>query len=91
MHVVTVKVSIADPEQAERELRERVVPMVSQAPGFVAGYWLQPQDGKGASFVVFDSEDHAKAMAEGVKAHQAQGDAPVTIDEVGIRGVLAHA
>src|SRR5581483_10767526 len=44
MHAVTVKVSIVDRERAERELHERVVPMVSQAPGFVAGYWLEPED-----------------------------------------------
>ncbi|MDQ6915618.1 MAG: hypothetical protein M3155_07390 [Actinomycetota bacterium] len=91
MHVVTVKVSIVDRERAERELRERVVPMVSQAPGFIAGYWLEPQEGKGASFVVFESEEHAKAMVEGIEAQQAQSDMPVTFDEVGVRGVIAHA
>jgi heme-degrading monooxygenase HmoA len=91
MHAVTVKVSIDDPERAERELREQVVPMVSQAPGFVAGYWLEPQDGKGASFVVFDSEEHANAMVEGIRAQQAQGNMPVTFDEVSARGVLIGA
>jgi hypothetical protein len=91
MHVVTVKVSILDPERAQKDLRERIIPMVSQAPGFVAGYWLEPQDDRGASFVAFDSEENANAMVEGIKAMQAQPDMPVTIDEVGVRGVLAHA
>jgi hypothetical protein len=90
MHAVTVKVSILDRERAERELRERIVPMVSQAPGFVAGYWLEEQDGKGASLVVFESEENAQAMVDGIKA-QAQEDAPVSFDEVGLRGVLVSA
>jgi hypothetical protein len=91
MHAVTVKVTIVDPERAVRELRERVVPMVSQAPGFVAGYWLEPQDGKGASLVVFESEDQAQAMVEGIRAQEAEGGMPVTFDEVGVRGVVANA
>lgn len=91
MHVVTVEVSINDRERAERELRERIVPMISQAPGFVAGYWLEPQDGKGGSFVVFESEQQANAMVEGIRAQEAQGDMPVTFDEVGVRGVLINA
>jgi len=32
-----VKVSISDAENAQKELRETVVPRVSQLPGFVAG------------------------------------------------------
>jgi hypothetical protein len=91
MHAVTVKVSIVDRERAESELRERIVPMVSQAPGFVAGYWLEPQDGKGASVVIFESEENARAMVEGMRAQGAQEDLPVTFDEVGVRGVIAHA
>jgi heme-degrading monooxygenase HmoA len=91
MHAVTVKVSILEPERALSELRERVVPMVSQMPGFVAGYWLEPQDGKGASLVVFESEEQAQAMVAGVKAQSAQGDMPVAFDEIGVRGVVANA
>jgi hypothetical protein len=36
MHAVLVKVSISDVEGAQKELRETVVPRVSQLPGFVA-------------------------------------------------------
>ena len=91
MHAVTVKVSIVDRERAESQLREQIVPMVSQAPGFVAGYWLEAQDGKGASFVVFESEEHANAMVENMKSRAEHEDLPVTFDELGVRGVLAHA
>jgi hypothetical protein len=92
MHAVTVKVSILDRERAERELRERVVPMVSQAPGFVAGYWLEPEDDKGAALIVFESHDQAQAVVDGINAQRAQQpDAPVTFDHVGVRGVIANA
>jgi len=39
MHAVVVRVSIGDPEDAQKALTEQVVPRVSRAPGFVAGYW----------------------------------------------------
>ena len=41
MHAVVVKVSISDVEGAQKELRETVVPRVSQLPGFVPGYWTR--------------------------------------------------
>lgn len=91
MHAVTVTVSILDPDRAVRELHDEVVPMVSQIPGFVAGYWLEPENGKGTSLVVFESEEHAQAMLNGIRARGAEADAPVTFDEVRARGVIAHA
>jgi hypothetical protein len=91
MHAVQVTVTLVDPEEAQRMLLERIVPMVSQAPGFIAGYWLEPQDGKGASLVLFDSEENAQAMVDGMKAQEAQGGLPVTFDSIGVRGVLVSA
>ncbi|MEA2374309.1 MAG: hypothetical protein QOD53_772 [Thermoleophilaceae bacterium] len=91
MHAVQVTVSILERERAESELKERIVPMVSQAPGFVAGYWLEPRDGKGESLVVFESEEQANAMVEGMRAQEAQGGLPVSFDEIGTRGVIANA
>jgi len=41
-----------------------------------AGYWLEPLEGKGGRFVVFESEQHAKAMVEGIKAHQGSRTRP---------------
>ena len=38
MHAVVVKVNVDDSEAAMARLRDEVVPRVSQAPGFVAGY-----------------------------------------------------
>jgi hypothetical protein len=87
VHAVIVTVTISDPEVAEGHLREQVVPGVSQAPGFVAGYWTR-KDESGVGMVVFESEDAAKAMSE-----QVPSMAPdvVTIENIEVREVVAHA
>ena len=33
-----------------------VLPLVRSAPGFLAGYWLEPTDGAGLGFLLFASE-----------------------------------
>ena len=43
MHAVVVRVTVNDREAATQGLREDVVPAVSQAPGFVAGYWTRKE------------------------------------------------
>ena len=64
MHAVLVKVSISDVEDSVKELRETVVPRISQSPGFVAGYWTRSEDGSnGRSMIVFESEENAQAAA----------------------------
>ena len=45
MHAVVVKVNIGDPDTAQQGLRDQVIPRVSHAPGFVAGYWTRSGDG----------------------------------------------
>ena len=62
MYAVVVTVAISDHEVAENHLRENIVPGVSQAPGFVAGYWTR-KDESGVGMVVFESEDAAQAMS----------------------------
>ena len=88
MHAVVVDVSISDRESAERELHEQVVPRVSQAPGFVSGFWLEPSGGKGHSIVVFESEEAAKGTAEMVRTN---APSQVTIENVEVRAVVANA
>jgi hypothetical protein len=56
MHAVVVRVTVGDAEIADRGLREQVVPGVSGASGFVAGYWTRSDDGgNGLSMLVFES------------------------------------
>jgi len=87
MHAVVVKVAINDAESSERTLREQVVPQVSHAPGFVAGYWTR-KDNVGLSMVIMESEDAAKSMSERVPSIVPD---TVTLEEVEVREVVAHA
>jgi hypothetical protein len=91
MHAVVVRVTIGDPEQAEPALRDQVVPRVSQAPGFKAGYWTSSTEAgqtTGVSMVTFDSEGNAQAAA----GQLPRGTPPtVTIDSVEVREVVASA
>lgn len=87
MYAVVVRVSISDVEKAREELRTQVVPMVSQSPGFVAGYWTGT-GGDGLSMVVFESEDAARQMADRVP--QALPEF-VTLEDVQVREVVASA
>lgn len=65
------------------------MPQVSQAPGFVAGYWVRLESGDGGRAVmVFDSEDVARAASEQITA--APGDA-TTIESIDVGEVVAHA
>ena len=87
MHAVVVKVTIHDEGSADTQLREQVVPGVSQAPGFVTGYWTR-KDNSGLSMIVFESEDAANGAAERIP--EMAPDA-VTLDDVEVREVAAHA
>jgi hypothetical protein len=89
MHAVVVRVSIQDAGPAEEYLKSEIVPRVSQAPGFVAGYWSRSEDGSnGLSVIVFESEEAARRMADQVVPPE---DAPATVDEVEVREVVASA
>ena len=87
MHAVVVKVKINDVEAADSHLRERVVPGISQAPGFVAGYWTR-KDNSGLSMVIFDSEDAANRASEQVPSMIPDA---VTLEDVEVREVAVHA
>jgi len=87
VHAVVVTVTISDREAAESHLREQVVPGVSQAPGFVAGYWTRKND-SGLAMVIFESEDAAKAMSERVPSMVPD---VVTLGDIEVREVVVHA
>ena len=92
MHAVVVKVNIGDPETAQQGLREQVIPRVSQAPGFVAGYWTRSDDGhNGISMVVFDSEDGARRAADMIQGPEAMRPETVTLESVEVREVVESA
>jgi hypothetical protein len=89
MHAVVVRVTIKDREAATQGLRDEVVPAVSQAPGFVAGYWTRKEGSdQGLSMVIVESEDAANAAAERVRSMAPEA---VTVDDVEVREVVASA
>jgi hypothetical protein len=87
MHAVVVRVTINDEAEADRGLREEVVPRVSQAPGFVTGYWTRKDNG-GLSMVIFESEEAANAASEMVPSLVRDA---VNLESVEVREVAAHA
>jgi heme-degrading monooxygenase HmoA len=97
MHAVVVTVDIdpnGDAEAGLKNLREQVAPGVSQAPGFVSGVWLAPDDqNHGLSVVIFESEEAAKAgaaMAKGMFDNRQVPD-DVTLNSIDVREVAAKA
>jgi hypothetical protein len=90
MHAVVVRVSISDAEVARKILDEQVVPQVSQAPGFVAGYWTWSDDhSNGLSLLVFESADGARGAGERIRSFATPEG--VTVDSTEVREVVASA
>jgi hypothetical protein len=87
VHAVVVKVTIQDREAADKHLREQVVPRISQAPGFAAGYWTR-KGNTGLAMVIFDSEDAAKTASEQVPSMVPD---VVTLEDVEVREVVESA
>jgi len=89
MHAVVVRVTVNNVEASIQELRESVVPTVSQAPGFVAGYWTRREDSdKGLSMIVFESEEAANEAAGRIRSTAPED---VAVEDVEIREVVASA
>jgi hypothetical protein len=90
MHVALVSLTI-DPDQAPAAataLTDHVLPAIRSAHGFVAGYWLEPVDGHGFSFVVFETAEQARQSAPPTSNWDAPG---VSINDVDVRRVAASA
>jgi hypothetical protein len=90
MHAAIVRANIPAgvTEARLKNLREQVVPMISGASGFVAGYWCDAVDDRGLAFVVFQDEASAKAAAPPVGTDMGDG---VTIASIEFREILANA
>jgi hypothetical protein len=88
MHAALMTLTI-DPDQAPEAadaLTRDILPKIRSAPGFVAGYWLEPDEGRGFSFVVFESEEQARRATPPASNWAAPG---VSINEVDLRRVAA--
>ena len=94
MYAVVIRVTIHNVDRTREVLNGQVVPQVSGAPGFKAGYWTWSTGGGGTdglSMIVFDSEENARAAGDRVSAIAADAPDDVTLDGVEVREVVASA
>jgi hypothetical protein len=79
-------------EEQKQHLHARIIPMVKQAPGFVAGYWTyEPDTSKTHSFILFGTQADAERFASFVKGDVAnRGDHGVTLDAFFVTSVVAE-
>jgi hypothetical protein len=78
--VVTVQVD-PDTTDPERAVEERVIPLVRQLPGVIAGHWLAADaEGRGMSIILVETREAAEAMAAGVPEHPAPGVTRVSVE-----------
>ena len=78
--------------EAAREFLPKVAVPMAQKAGAKAGYWLAPQNGRGANVLVFDTEDKARAVAarfEVGKPPMPDAPAGVTVKTDEVREVIA--
>jgi len=88
MHAVVTRVKIADREKAEGFLKEQLIPRLSETEGFVAGYWTNIGEDRGASMAVYASEEAAKESVDKFEAPPAE---VVTIESMEVGEVVGHA
>jgi hypothetical protein len=89
VHAVLVAVGIESgrEDDARSHLQNNVIPATRELPGALGGYWLAPQAGQGYATILFDSEEHAKAAADGVPSRVPDF---VTVNLVQVQEVAAH-
>ena len=88
MHAIVFRITIHDRAESDRLLHEEFVPTLSQAPGFVAGYWVQSGENEGTSVIVFESEEDVQRIVE--QGPPPQTDA-FTLNSFETGQVVAHA
>ncbi len=88
MHALVYNITIHNQERADKLLHDGFVPALSQAPGFVAGYWVDTGEYRGTAVIAFESEDAARRAAE-------QSAPPptdvLTVESFEMGKVVAHA
>jgi hypothetical protein len=90
MHAVmgTVSIESGREDEALGYLRDNVLPMIKQAPGVIAGYWVAPADGKGFGITLYETEEAARGASE--MARNAPIPDFVKFDSIEVREVVAQ-
>jgi hypothetical protein len=70
LYATVIHADIHDLAEAKRGVEEDVIPMMKNARGFRAAYFVAVDDSHGVSIVVFETEEQARAAApsEGAEA-----------------------
>lgn len=90
MHAVVVRVTMNDIAAVKSALPERIVPKVAANPEFVAGYWTAKAE-TGLGMFIFESEAAAEDEREFIASHGDKLPPMVTLEDVEVREVAAHA
>jgi hypothetical protein len=93
VHAVLIEVDVrgVQREAGLLALREQIVPAIRGLPGFQSGTWLTGnEDGKGLSLTVWDTEAHARVMADRFGIGSSP-QASATVSRCEIREVAATA
>jgi hypothetical protein len=86
MHAALIRLTIepALAPAAASAFTSEILPRVQAAPGFVAGYWVDPVDRQGFGFLLFETYEQARAATPPASHWSAPG---VTVLEVDVRRV----
>ena len=80
MYAVVGRSTIQDFDQARKFLREEAIPRLSQMPGFVTGHWVRLGENSGASMVVFETEEAARAAKERFESAPPPSVTPISVE-----------
>jgi hypothetical protein len=86
MHAALISLTI-DPAQAPAAadaFTKTILPAVKASVGFVGGYWVDPVNGQGFGFVLYETAEQARQATPPASNWSAPG---VTIRQVDIRRV----
>ena len=82
--IITLSIDPTQAPAAAAAFTKNILPRIRSAPGVVAGHWVDPEDGRGLGFIVFDTEENARQATPPAVRWEAPG---VTIQSVEIRRV----
>ncbi|HSS21573.1 MAG TPA: hypothetical protein VLL54_15980 [Pyrinomonadaceae bacterium] len=86
MYAALVELAIdpAEAPAAAAAFTNGILPQIKAAEGFVRGYWVDPADGKGFGFVLFETAEQARRAVPPASNWSAPG---VTIESAEVRRV----
>jgi hypothetical protein len=60
--LIRLTIDPAEAPAAAAEFTRTILPRIKSADGFVGGYWIDPVDGEGFGFVLFDTAAQARQV-----------------------------